>query len=146
MIVYNWRASVIFLLTLTVPATGGAQAPTGPLGEPTGAFVLQSGGTNAFGSGWGTGTLTFQGRTFKFTADGIQPVTPSESADLAEGKVYNLYAINDFPGFYSSIEGSSQSDSQYLQNQNYVIVHITRSKKGVIFRTMDKPVHVELTN
>jgi hypothetical protein len=143
---YKLRAGLIFLLAVMIPAVARPQIPTGPLGEPTGALVLQSGGTNVFGSGWGTGTLTFQGQTFKFSADGIQPVTPSESTDLAEGKVYNLYSINDFSGFYSSIEGSSQPDSQYLQNEHYVVVHITKSKKGVIFRTMDKPVRVELTN
>jgi len=145
---YRLRAGLISLITLMIPALGSAQgvAPAGPLGEPTGSFVLFAGGTNVFGSGWGTGTLTFQGQKFSFTADGIQPVTKSESTDLAEGTVFNLVSVNDFSGFYSTVQGFSQAASQYLQNEHYVVIHITQSKKGAMFRTMDKPVRVDLTN
>ena len=101
---------------------------------------------HSFGSGWGSGTLTFQGQKFSFTADGIQPVTRSRSTDLAEGTVFNLLAVNDFSGFYSTIQGSSNAASQYLQNEHYVVIHITQSQKGVMFRTMNKPVRVDLTN
>ena len=73
-------------------------------------------------------------------------MTKAESTDLAEGTVYNLLSLNDFSGSYSTIEGSSQAASQYLQNEHYVVIHITQSKKGVVFRTMDKPVRVDLTN
>jgi hypothetical protein len=142
------RTGCALLLALTVPDVGRAQgvAPAGPLGKPAGSFVVSAGGTNAFGSGWGTGTLTFQEQTFQFNVDGLLPVTKSDSADLAEGTVYNLYSVNDFSGAYSTLQGSSQAGSQYLQNEHYVVIHITKSKKGVVFRTMDKPLHVDLTN
>ena len=73
-------------------------------------------------------------------------MTKSESTDLAEGTVFNLVSVNDFSGFYSTVQGSSQEASHYLQNEHYVVIHITQSKKGVMFRTMDKPVRVDLTN
>ena len=60
--------------------------------------------------------------------------------------MYNLYSVKDFSGAYSTLQGSSQAESQYLQNEHYVVIHITKSKKGAVFRTMDKPLHVDLTN
>lgn len=145
---YEVQAGLVFLLSFTVPTLCSAQGIAGsidPLGAPTGSFVLFSGGVNAFGSGWGQGTLTFQGQTFKFTADGIRPVGPTKSTDLAEGEVYNLQSISDFPGFFSTMDGS-RGGSNYLQNEHYVTIHITKSRNGVMFRTMDQPVHVELPN
>ena len=72
-----------------LPCVGHAQGvvPAGPLGKPAGSFVISAGGTNEFGSGWGTGTLTFQDRTFQFRVDGLLPVKKSDSTDLAEGTV-----------------------------------------------------------
>jgi len=140
--------SGMIALLLAIPGSGRSQGilPTGPLGQPSGSFVLYAGGTNAFGSGWGTGKLTFQGGTFQFSVDGLRPAAQSDSSDLAEGQVYNLLSVNDFSGYYATIQGSSGTGAQYLQNEHGVIVQITQSARGVPFRPVDKPVHVDLTS
>lgn len=62
-----------------------------------GAFLVSAGG--------GEGTLTFKGKDYPFKLGGLGVGGIGGQLVEAEGEVYNLTSIEDFPGVYLNLEG-----------------------------------------
>ncbi len=84
-----------------VELTLGAPIDPNPVGR-----VEFSGGTVAAGIGfsWGSGTLVYQGKTYRFKADGFALGDVGAASIDAIGGVYNLARIEDFPGNYTAVD------------------------------------------
>lgn len=92
-----------------------------------GAFLLSATG--------GSGELSFQGGTYPFKLGGMGIGLIGFSSVEAEGEVYNLNRVEDFPGAY--VQGSADwaaGDGQgilWLKNTKGVVIKLRSKSKGV---------------
>src|SRR5262245_44861625 len=89
-------AAAALLSLATVAVAADKKAPD--------ATVTLSEGSVAAGIGWswGHGTLSFQGKTYKFKVEGLTVGEVGVTKAKATGKVYDLKALADFDGVYAA--------------------------------------------
>lgn len=147
------RSGLVAVSLLGLSACGAVQAP--PTAQsiagltPVGTVTLTEAVT--VGMTEGSGSLSFQGRSYPFILIG-SVVGPGGASKLdAVGKVYNLNKLSDFEGLYSEgtgqagLETSNQADL-WLRNEAGVIMHLTGSSEGAVLSTGRSEVEIKLTN
>ena len=95
----NVKKILILLLVVGV-MTGFTQAATQPqFGNPDATLRL-SGGSFAAGIGfsWGKGTLTYKGKDYPVSVNGLSVGKVGITGSSAYGDVYNLKHLRDFSG------------------------------------------------
>jgi hypothetical protein len=114
-------------LTPSVPPITGAAAPpslTAGMGTPSATLVFMpdmKGGTERAN---GRGTLSFNGKTYAFTADGVTTGTMGTAPGPVSGEIYHLNAIGDLKGMFTA-KMSADSHEAILENANGVTIHLT---------------------
>jgi hypothetical protein len=87
------------------------------------------------GYSWGTGTLTFDGKDYEFTVNGVTVGAVGIASVTAEGEVYYLKKLEDVAGNYTgAAAGTTVGGGRaglVLRNQNGVEVRLTATTKGV---------------
>jgi len=128
----NVKKIGILLLVLGVIA-GFTQAAKQ---ETPDATIKLKGGSVAAGIGfsWGSGTLTYQGKEYPVSVNGLSLGKVGISGSSASGEVYHLKKIEDFNGHYNAgstgltIAGGASATA--MKNQNDVRVVITSTTRG----------------
>ena len=112
-----------------VPPTFEGKPPSGfvDMNEVQVAYIGSAGG--------GSGTLTFQGRTYPFTIGGLGVGGFGVSTIDAKGEVYNLARVSDFPGAYGqgrygAVAGTASVGDLWLENPNGVVMHLEGEARG----------------
>ncbi len=89
------------------------------------------------GVSWGSGTLTYMGKTYNFKVDGLSVGDVGMSKVTAVGKVYNLRNIADFPGNYAAVGAGAAvgggAAAITMQNQKGVAMDLPATQAGVKF-------------
>lgn len=85
----------------------------------------------------GGGTLSFRGRSYPFTIGGAGIGGIGGSSVQAEGEVYGLNDVAQFPGTYAQGRigfaiGTTSAGQLWLQNNNGVIMHLHASRTGLM--------------
>ena len=84
---------------------------------------------------WGSGTLTYQGKTYPVDIDGLSFLAIGVVRAKASAEVYTLKTLEDFPGTYmaGSIEGTAVAGAgaTTMRNQNGVVVHLFTTTEGL---------------
>jgi len=117
--------------------------------EPDGTLVL-SGGSVAAGVGysWGSGELTFKGRTYPVKVDGISVGTVGVSRADAKASVYNLKSLEDFNGTYTTVGvGATVAGGGFavaMRNQRGVELHLVGTTQGLDFKFALEGVKVRI--
>ena len=131
--------------TVQPPPTAQSIAGLTPTGTVTLTEVVAAGMTG------GTGSLTFQGRTYPFKVVGTVVGPGGASQVQASGEVYRLNRLSDFAGLYS--EGTGQAGfatsgkaELWMRNQAGVIMHLTGASEGVVLSLGRDEVLIELGN
>ena len=137
------RAALAGLAALTLAGCNSVSNPI-PTEVPTAQSVagLAPSGkvtmTQVFagGMGLGTGTLTFEGKTYPFKALGTVLGPGSLSKVDVAGDVYKLNDISQFSGAWVEGTGApgletSQTGDLWLENKAGVIMHLTGTRSGV---------------
>ena len=87
------------------------------------------------GYSWGGGKLTYKGKTYDVTIDGLTVGAVGVSSITASGKVYNLTKIEDFDGNYTAVAAGAAigggGGALAMQNQNNVEVDLKATTRGV---------------
>ena len=84
----------------------------------------------------GKGTLTYKGKSYPLSIDGLRVGATAgiATADLV-GNVYNLKNLKDIEGIYSagqaSIAVAAGAKSWKLENKNKVVLHLTGKQAGL---------------
>ena len=89
------------------------------------------------GISWGSGTLTYKGKTYPISVDGLSIGDAGISKITASGKVYSLNKLEDFNGNYTAVAagatvGGGGSVSS-MKNQNGVRVELVTTTQGLKF-------------
>ena len=125
-------AGLVLVLPLFWGATPAAAANQA---QPAGRVLLEGTSVAAgVGVNWGNGTLTFQGRDYKFSMSGLSLLDVGVSQIRAVGNVYNLDKVSDLAGTYMAGEAgfalAGGADVMALRNQNGVVITLSAVQEG----------------
>lgn len=105
---------------------------------PDGVVQMQQIQAAYIGSGsTGTGTLTYQGQTYPFTVSGLGVGGIGVSQIEAQGYVYHLPSVLQFPGTYGQARygfaiGQTSGGDLLLQNSSGVIMRLRAKREGLM--------------
>ena len=118
---------------------------------PSGTVKLTS-KTVAIGVGvtWGDGTLTFDGKTYPFSVDGLGVPDLGVSNISTSGEVFNLKNVADFSGNYVAGEagvaiGSGPTDT-IMKNENGVLLRLHGTQQGARMTLAAQGVTLKIKN
>jgi hypothetical protein len=87
---------------------------------------------------WGNGVLTYMGREYPFSIDGLSVVDVGISSASASGSVYNLTKLEDFNGNYMGVTAGATvaggAGAATIQNQNGVVINLVGTGQGLQFK------------
>ena len=136
--------SVITGLALAVsPALAKSkQAPSATLELSEGSVAV------GIGWSWGGGTLTYHGKKYPVSVEGLTVGSVGVSRASARGSVYNLKKLEDFNGTYAAVKAGATvgggASASALKNQNGVRINLTSTNKGVKFTVAAEGVTLKL--
>jgi hypothetical protein len=122
----------VLFLFLTALAT---TAISGESSKPSGRVSISSRSIAAgIGVTWGDGKLSFKGKDYPFSIDGLSLVDWGISRANATGDVYNLTDVAKFAGTYVAAEAgftlAGGMGGMVLRNQDGVVMHIRSTSRG----------------
>ena len=124
------RLAVFFIVMVLASSAVAAEKAT-----PSGKLTMES-KSIAIGVGvtWGDGKLSFKGKDYSFSIDGLTLVDFGISKASATGDVYNLTDSAKLAGTYVAAEAgitlAGGVGGMVLRNQDGVIIHIRSVSKG----------------
>ena len=118
--------------------------------ETPDATVKLSGGSVGIGIGfsWGSGVLTYKGKEYPFSVQGLSAGDIGASSAEASGDVYGLKKLEDFNGNYTSTSAGAAvgggGGAATMRNQNGVSLHLVATSRGVKLRAAVDGVKLQL--
>jgi hypothetical protein len=114
-----------------VSLVGAADAP-----DSSGTVRISSSAIAAgIGVTGGDGTLTYQGRSYPFSVNGLSVIDLGISTVTATGEVSNLNRIEDFSGNYAAGEAgialAGGPSDVIMKNENGVMLRLHGTQQGV---------------
>ena len=124
-------SALLLLVTMALAATAMSAEST----QPSGRVTIQSRSIAAgVGVTWGDGTLSFKGKNYPFSIDGLTLVDFGISRANAAGEVYNLTDVAKFAGTYVAAEAgltlAGGMSGMILRNQDGVLMRIHSTTRG----------------
>jgi hypothetical protein len=121
----------LFLLVAAFATT----AISGEARKPSGRVTMESKSVAAgIGVSWGDGKLTFKGKEYPFTIDGLSVVDWGISRVSATGDVYNLTDVSKFAGTFVAAEAgftlAGGAGGITMRNSEGVIVNLRSTSRG----------------
>jgi hypothetical protein len=142
------RASgaTLFLLAMTMLAT---TVLSGESPKPSGKVEIESKSIAAgIGVTWGDGKLSFKGKDYPFSIDGLTVVDFGISKARATGDVYNLTDASKFAGTYAAAEAgftlAGGMGGMVLRNQDGVVMHIRSVSQGARLQLGPSGLNIKL--
>jgi hypothetical protein len=110
-------------------------AISGEARKPSGRVTMESKSVAAgIGVSWGDGKLTFKGKEYPFTIDGLSVVDWGISRVSATGDVYNLTDVSKFAGTYVAAEAgftlAGGMGGITMRNTEGVIMNLRSTSRG----------------
>ena len=105
---------------------------------PDGTVQLNAVQAAYIGSGMtGNGVLSFNGNSYPFTVSGLGVGGLGVSSIDADGEVYDLHDVSQFPGAYAQgrygfAVGSLSGGDLWLKNGNGVVMHLKAKRTGLM--------------
>ncbi len=97
---------------------------------------------------WGEGVLTFAGRQYPFSLQGLQVLGVGFSQVTAEGTVYGLQNVKEFEGVYAAAEAGAAAGSGpatvVMQNPQDVVIYLHAIQEGVQLTLATGGVEIKL--
>jgi hypothetical protein len=121
----------LFFLVMAVATTVVAAEKATPSGKVTLASTSIAAG---IGVSWGDGKLSFKGKDYPFSVEGLSLVDWGISKANATGDVYNLTDAAKFAGTYVAAEAgltlAGGMGGMVLRNANGVVIHLRSVSQG----------------
>lgn len=133
---------VVSALSRVTPATAEDLIPSGKVS------ITATSVAAGVGVQWGEGILTFAGRQYPFSLQGLQVLGVGYARVTAEGTVYGLQSIEEFEGVYAAVEASAAAGSGpgtvVMQNPHDVAIYLHAAQEGVQFTLAAGGVEIKL--
>jgi hypothetical protein len=145
-IVQRASRATLFLLAMTMLAT---TVLSGESPKPSGKVSIESRSIAAgIGVTWGDGKLSFKGKDYPFSIDGLTVVDFGISKASATGDVYDLTDVAKFPGTYVAAEAgftlAGGVGGMVLRNQDGVVMHIRSTSRGARLQLGTSGLNIKL--
>ena len=143
--VRNMRMSMLGAIAALGLVLSVAQAADKP-----DATLKLSGGSVAIGIGysWGSGTLTYKGKTYEVEVSGLSVGDVGASKVEASGEVYHLSKLADFDGTYSAATAgmtvAGGGSATAMKNGNGVTIHLLAAAQGLKFTLASSGVSLKI--
>ena len=116
---------------------------------PDASIRLSSGSVAAgIGFSWGSGVLTYKGKQYPITVDGISVGDIGVSKASASGHVYHLKNLSDFDGNYTAASAGATvgggGSASVMQNQHGVVVKLLSTTRGLKLKLAAEGVKMAL--
>jgi hypothetical protein len=102
------------------------------------------------GVSWGDGTLSYGGKTYTFSVDGLSVADLGISSVTTSGEVFNLTKVSDFSGNYAAGEAgiaiAGGPTDQILKNQNGVVLRLHGTQQGARLTLAAQGVKITIKN
>lgn len=114
------------------------------------ATLKLSEGSMALGIGWswGSGVLTYKGKTYKFKVEGLSAGEVGVTKAEATGDVVNLKKLEDFSGVYAAAgagaTASKGADVTALSNDKGVSIILKSATKGASLKVAVEGLKLKL--
>lgn len=130
------RKTIIAVALVMCWSSATRTAHAGDEPQASGTITLEGGSVGVgIGFSWGSGTLTYQGKSYPISASGFDVGDVGVTNVKASGKVYNLTTLADFDGSYSGFTGGAAlvkgGAAVSMVNQNGVRVELAGATEGV---------------
>lgn len=117
--------------------------------EPMGTVAIQTTSIAAgVGVQWGEGTLTYNGKKYPFTLQGLDLVGLGYAQVAAQGTVSNLTQLSDFEGVYAAAEAGAAAGSGSatitMKNPKGVTITLRAVQEGAQLKLAAGGVNVDL--
>lgn len=126
----------IVILLLVIGGMTGLTGAATKQAQPDATLRLKGGSFAAgIGFSWGSGTLTYKGKDYPISVNGVSLGKVGITGSSATGEVYNLKRLQDFNGHYNAggagmtIAGGRNAVA--MSNQNGVKVLLASTSRGV---------------
>ena len=130
------------LLASSAPAPAQSSSTTGKITVQSKSVAL------GVGVSWGDGVLTYRGKKYPFTVEGLSVVDLGISRVSATGTVKNLKKLEDFTGNYVAAQAGAAvaggAGTAVLKNQNGVEITVKATSQGVKLTVGGSGVDVKL--
>lgn len=99
--------------------------------------ITLSTGSVAVGVGfsWGSGVLTYKGKKYPFSIDGLSVGAIGASKASASGNVYHLSKVEDFSGNYTATSAGATigggGSATIMKNQQGVVINMVSTSQGL---------------
>jgi hypothetical protein len=138
--------TVFFFLTMIAATAISGESP-----KPSGKVSIESKSIAAgVGVTWGEGKLSFKGKDYPFSIDGLTVVDFGISKASATGDVYNLTDVAKFAGTYVAAEAgftlAGGVGGMVLRNQDGVVMHVRSTSKGAKLQLGTSGLSIKLKN
>ena len=127
----NWKSKwLIALASLAVfsMVMAAEQAPSGTIKLTSKSVAIGIGVT------WGDGTLTFGGKSYPFSVEGLSVVDLGISDVSTSGEVFNLKNVADLSGTYAAAEIGDAvvkgENDTIMKNDKGVVIRLHGTQKG----------------
>jgi hypothetical protein len=145
-IVQRASRATLFLLAMTMLAT---TVLSGESPKPSGKVSIESRSIAAgIGVTWGDGKLSFKGKDYPFSIDGLTVVDFGISKASATGDVYDLTDVAKFPGTYVAAEAgftlAGGVGGMVLRNQDGVVMHVRSTSRGARLQLGTSGLNIKL--
>jgi hypothetical protein len=128
---------------LLIAVAAGAQEP--PVGK---VAIASKSVALGVGVSWGDGTLTYQGKEYPFSVNGLSVADLGVSKVTATGDVFHLKSVSDFSGNYVAAQAGAVvgggGGAIALRNQKGVVMQLVGTGTGVQLTLAAKGVDVKL--
>jgi hypothetical protein len=106
--------------------------------KPSGTLRLSEGSVAAgIGFSWGSGVLTYEGKEYPSSVQGLSVADVGISRASATGVVHNLTKLADFDGNYTAITAGAAvgggAGATTMRNQNGVVIDLIETTQGAKF-------------
>jgi hypothetical protein len=124
-------SAMLLVCACGLVATVTAQVPraSGTLSISTTSIAV------GIGAKWGEGTLTTQGKRYRFEVQGLEVGAVGVSRVQATGKIYHLRQVADLEGTYAAAEGGATVGAGAgvltMRNQHGVVIDLQSAQRGV---------------
>jgi hypothetical protein len=123
----KWLVALGCLAVFTM-AMAAEQAPSGTIKLTSKSVAVGIGVT------WGDGTLTFDGKPYAFSVEGLSVVDLGVSDVTTSGEVFNLKNVADLSGTYASAEIGAAivkgENDTIMKNEKGVVLRLHGTQKG----------------
>jgi hypothetical protein len=138
------RIAVFVFLTMFAATAISGESP-----KPSAKVSIESKSIAAgIGVTWGEGKLSFKGKDYPFSVDGLSVVDIGISKASAVGDVYNLTDVAKFSGTYVAAEAgftlAGGMGGMVLRNQDGVVMHVRSTSKGAKLQLGTSGLNIKL--